>query len=113
MVKLTTEQREKILQYVGKMWKYLDKHQDMITEYKSERTKERAIQKYEAFSPVLASRYRKAWKGMPKMYENKMTNIEERIRNWLMSYIPKVFGVIPDKDDIDWFISKIKEYAAG
>jgi hypothetical protein len=110
---LSTEQREKILQYVGKMWKYYDKHQDMINEYKAEKTKNRAIQRYESFSPALAPRYRKAWKGMPRMYENKMKDIEARIRNWVTSYIPKVFGVTLEKDDIDFFVSKIKEYAAG
>jgi len=105
---LTSEQRALIV----KMWKYYDKHTEMIAEYKKPETKDVAVAKYRAIFPVRASRYEKAWRGMPKAYEAKMTAIEDRIRNWILSFSKKMFGVVPTDDEIRSLVDEIRRYIA-
>jgi hypothetical protein len=105
---LTDEQKSIIV----KMWKYYDKHKEMIAEYKKPETKEVAVAKYRAVFPLRASRYEKAWRGMPRAYEAKMTAIETRIRNWILSFCKKMFGVVPTEDEIRSIIEEIKRYIA-
>ena len=103
---LTSEQRAMIV----KMWKYYDKHREMIAEYKKPETKEVAVSKYRSKFPARAARYEKAWKGMPKAYEAKMTAVEDRIRNWILSFSKKMFGVVPASDEIESLVGEIKRY---
>jgi hypothetical protein len=104
---LTAEQRAMII----KMWKYYDKHKEMITEYKKPETKTLAVTRYRALFPLRAARYERAWKAMPDAYEAKMTSIEARIRNWILSFSKKMFGVVPTEDEIRSIIDEIKRIA--
>jgi hypothetical protein len=106
---LTDEQRALIL----KMWKYYDKHTEMISEYKKPETKNVAVTKYRAIFPVRAARYEKAWKGMPRAYEAKMTAIEARIKNWILSFCKKMFAYVPTEDEIRSLIEEIKRAATA
>ncbi len=106
---LTPGQRALIL----KMWKYYDKHQEMIAEYKKETTQKLAVEKYKNVFPVRAPRYEKAWKRMPKVYEEKMTDIDERIRNWIITWSKKMFDVIPPKEEVEELLNEIKKLVAG
>jgi hypothetical protein len=105
---LTAEQRSLII----KMWKYYDKHKEMIAEYKKPETKAVAVSRYSAIFPVRAARYERAWKGMPAAYEAKMTAIETRIRNWIIKFCKKMFGIVPTEDEIRSIIEEIKRIAA-
>jgi hypothetical protein len=106
--KLTPAQRALLL----KMWKYYDKHKEMIEEYKKDSTRELAITKYSNLFPVRAPRYQKAWKFMPNAYEEQMTNIDDRIRNWIITWSKKMFDVIPSKEEVEEILSTIKKLAA-
>jgi hypothetical protein len=105
---LTPAQRALLL----KMWKYYDKHKEMIEEYKKDTTRELAVTKYKNVFPLRAPRYEKAWKFMPQVYEEKMTDVENRIRNWILSWSKKMFGVIPTKEEVDEILNEIKKLAA-
>jgi hypothetical protein len=107
-VPLTDEQKAIIV----KMWKYYDKHREMIEEYKKPETKEVAVSKYRSIFPVRAARYEKAWKGMPKAYEAKMTAVDDRIKNWILSFSKKMFGVVPSDTEIRTLVDEIKRYLA-
>jgi len=106
--KLKPAQRALLL----KMWKYYDKHKDMIEEYKKETTRSLAVQKYSNVFPVRAPRYQKAWKYMPRVYEERMTDIDNRIRNWIITWSKKMFDVIPTKDEVEEILAEIKKLAA-
>ena len=106
--KLKPAQRALLL----KMWKYYDKHKDMIEEYKKETTRSLAVQKYSNVFPVRAPRYQKAWKYMPRVYEEKMTDIDNRIRNWIITWSKKMFDVIPTKEEVEEILAEIKRLAA-
>jgi hypothetical protein len=73
----------------------------MIDEYKKTETKARAVENYGKIFPVKRARYERAWKGMPKAYEAKMSAIEERIKNWLFVFCSKMFGVTLTRDELD------------
>jgi hypothetical protein len=106
---LTPAQRALLL----KMWKYYDKHKEMIEEYKKETTKNLAIEKYKNIFPVRAPRYERAWKRMPKVYEERMTDIDNRIRNWIITWSKKMFDVIPTKDEVEEILNEIKKLVAA
>ena len=106
---LTTEQRALVV----KMWKYYDKHKEMIEEYKKPATKEVAVSKYRAIFPAKAARYERAWKAMPGAYEAKMTAIEARIRNWIISFCKKMFGIVPTEDDVRSILEEIRRLATA
>jgi hypothetical protein len=102
---LSKEQRALLL----KIWKYYDKHKDMIEEYKKAETKSLAVEKYSKIFPVRAGRYERAWKFMPSEYEDRMTSIDDRVANWIITWSKKMFGVIPTKTEVEGILAEIKE----
>jgi hypothetical protein len=96
-----------------KMWKYYDKHKDMIEEYKKDTTRELAVTKYSNIFPVRAPRYEKAWKRMPKVYEERMSDIDNRIRNWIITWSKKMFDVVPTKEEVEEILNEIKKLAVA
>ena len=85
---LKDEQELAILKIV----KYYKKVENMIKEYANAKT--RAIVKYGKFAtnPQRVSNYTDAWATMPAAYSAVMTDKRERVLDWLIGYLSKMFN---------------------
>jgi len=104
---LTTEQKALVI----RVWKYYDKHKEMIAEYKKPETKTLAVDSYGRIFPIKKARYERAWKFMPDNYEARMTAIDDRIFNWIKKFSKKMFGVVLTDDEVRSIVEEIKRKA--
>jgi len=102
---LTAEQKSML----AKMAKYYKKHLLMIEEYKKKETRDVAVKKYSAIFPVKAKLYEAAWEHMPANYEAKLKLVEDRIKNWIITFSKKMFGVVPTDAEVSDILSEIKK----
>jgi hypothetical protein len=86
---------------------YYVKHRMMINEYKA--SKDRAINRYKAvgFTPARTKMYESAWNTMPVNYEVKISDIESRLKAWVISYCAKMFGVTVTPEAADAFVRSV------
>ena len=93
-----------------KAYKYAVKVQGMVENYRNAR--DRAIANYQTYARkrVTIGNYESAWAIMPANYAAAMSNVNERLRNWLVDYFDAIFDMKITPDQAGQILAAIQNY---